>query len=161
MINRVRICGLLLATLTASRLPAINYCCTIQASFFHASGPVAVTLNQSANVCVTNLGNNTARVLLAFVNAQTTPNPNNIAPPQILAVREAALDPGAGVCLGKSGQALKNAVDPNNQQHVGRQHHRHCGPRTVTYKEELSSRAKASATPAGSMWIGDSCLRSR
>src|SRR5260370_36363394 len=108
MINRVRICGLLLAaTLVVSRLPAVT---TIQASLFHASGPVAVTLNQSANVCVTNLSNNTARVLLAFVNAQTTPNQANVAPPQILAVREAALDPGGGVCLGQTGLELKSAV---------------------------------------------------
>jgi len=109
MTHRARTCGLLLAaTLIASRLPAANT--YIRASFFHASGPVAVTLNQSANLCVTNLENNTARVLLAYVNAQTTPNPNNLAPPQILAVREAALDPGGGVCLGKTGLELKSAV---------------------------------------------------
>ncbi len=112
MTHRVRTCGLLLAaTLTASRLPAANT--YIQASSFYASGPVAVTLNQSANVCVTNLGNNTARVLLAYVNAQTTPNPNNLAPPQILAVREAALDLGGGVCLAKTGGELRTALSNN------------------------------------------------
>jgi hypothetical protein len=112
MTHRVRICGLLLAaTLVTSRLPAANT--YIHASFFHASGPVAVTLNQSANVCATNLGNNTARVLLAYVNAQTTPNQANLAPPQILAVREAALDPGGGVCLGKTGLELRAALGNN------------------------------------------------
>jgi hypothetical protein len=113
MTHRARTCGLLLAaTLTASRLPAGNT--FIQASLFHASGPVAISVNHSANLCVTNLGNKTVRTLLAYVNAQTSPNQANITPPQILAVREAALDPGAGFCLGKTGLELKNAVGPNN-----------------------------------------------
>ena len=114
MTNRLRICGLALAaTLTASRLPAANT--YIQASFFATSGPVAISVNHSANLCVTNFGNKTVRTLLAYVNAQTTPNTTNIAPPQILAIREAALDPGAGFCFGKTGAELKAALGPNAQ----------------------------------------------
>jgi hypothetical protein len=114
MTHRLRICGLMLAaTLIASPLPAANT--YVQASFFDTSGPVAISVNHSANLCVTNLGNRTTRTLLAYINAQTTPNPNNLTPPQILAVREAALDPGAGFCLGKTGAELKAAVGANAQ----------------------------------------------
>jgi len=117
MTHRVRTCGLLLAaTLTVSRLPAANT--YIQASLFHASGPVAISVNHSANLCVTNLGNKTARTLVAYVNAQTSPNQANIAPPQILAIREAALDPGGWVITGleKLGLAWKVVRIPRERQ---------------------------------------------
>ncbi len=112
MTHRAYLFGLVLATtLTTPRLSAANT--YLQASFLATSGPVAISVNHSANLCVTNLGNKTVRALLAYVNAQTTPNTNNIAPAQILAVREAALDPGAGFCLGKTGAELKTAAGPN------------------------------------------------
>lgn len=75
-----------------------------QARVFQASGPVTVSPNQTASVCATNLDSKTVKVLLAFLNAMTTPNPNNQpAGNQILAVREAALDPGYGACLTAKG----------------------------------------------------------
>ena len=63
-----------------------------QARVFQASGPVAVSPNQTASICTTNLESQPVKVLLAFLSA-TVPAPNNqAAGNQILAVREAALD---------------------------------------------------------------------
>jgi len=87
----------------------------LQASSFDASGPVAVTANQTAMVCATNEGGSQVHVLIALLNANTAPNPNNVPVNQILAVREAALDPGHGVCLAKTGAELNTAAKTNPQ----------------------------------------------
>lgn len=92
------------AVIGAQPMSAAN---DFHARVFQASGPVAVLPNQTASACATNLGSRPVKVLLAFLNAMTTPNPNNQpAGNQILAVREAALDPGQGVCFSRTGGDL-------------------------------------------------------
>jgi len=57
---------------------------------FQASGPVALAPGQNAGVCVTNVDDSPVSILIGLLQADTG---------SLLAVREAAVQPGEGVCL--------------------------------------------------------------
>jgi len=57
---------------------------------FHVSGPVALASGQNAGVCVTNVDDSPVSILIGLLQADTG---------SLLAVREAALQPGEGACL--------------------------------------------------------------
>src|SRR5215467_6611181 len=57
---------------------------------FHVSGPVALAPGQNAGVCVTNVDDSPVSILIGLLQADTG---------SLLAVREAALQPGEGACL--------------------------------------------------------------
>ena len=134
MTHRLRICGLALAaTLTASGLSANNT--FIQASFFDTSGLVAISVNHSANLCVTNLGNKTVRTLLAY----STPAPASVSE-RLARNSRPPWDPTPSGTATLSALWSPMVISRVRQMRMA-----------SSYKEELWSRAEASATPAGAM----------
>jgi hypothetical protein len=73
---------------------------------FQASGPVALTPGQNASVCVTNVDDSPLSILIGLLQADNG---------SLLAVREAALQPGEGTCLNFSRQSPQ----PNQPPEVG------------------------------------------
>jgi hypothetical protein len=73
---------------------------------FQASGPVALTPGQNASVCVTNVDQSPVSILIGLLQADTG---------SLLAVREAALQPGEGTCLNFSRQSPQ----PNQPSEAG------------------------------------------
>jgi hypothetical protein len=63
---------------------------------FQASGPVALGSGQGASVCVTNVDESPVGILIGLLQADTG---------SLLAVKEAALQPGEGTCLSFTSQA--------------------------------------------------------
>jgi hypothetical protein len=81
-----------------------------QARMFDASGPVALSPNQTATTCATNLQSESVNVLIALLNATPAPPDIQNTSSPILAVRSASLATGQGVCFSKAGTDLSNGL---------------------------------------------------
>jgi hypothetical protein len=77
---------------------------------FQVSGPVGLMPGQNASVCATNLDNSPASILIALLDASNS---------GILAVREAALQPGEGVCLNFTKDQQPNGPSSSGSNVVG------------------------------------------
>ena len=73
---------------------------------FHVSGPVALAPGQNAGVCVTNVDDSPVSILIGLLQADTG---------SLLAVKEAALQPGEGACL----NFAQPSQQPNGPNVVG------------------------------------------
>lgn len=76
---------------------------------FHASGPVLLGPGQNASVCVTDVDESPVSILIGLLQADTG---------SLLAVREAALQPGEGTCLNFISPAPQNNQTPGASANV-------------------------------------------
>jgi hypothetical protein len=76
---------------------------------FQVSGPVALAPGQNAGVCVTNVDDSPVSILIGLLQADTG---------SLLAVREAALQPGEGACLNFAQPSQQPNGPPANAANV-------------------------------------------
>jgi hypothetical protein len=76
---------------------------------FHVSGPVGLAPGQNAGVCVTNVDDSPVSILIGLLQADTG---------SLLAVKEAALQPGEGACLNFAQPSQQPNGPPANAANV-------------------------------------------
>jgi hypothetical protein len=77
---------------------------------FYVSGPVALAPGQNAGVCVTNVDDSPVSILIGLLQADTG---------SLLAVRQAAMQPGEGACLSFTQPPAPNGPPANGSNVVG------------------------------------------
>jgi hypothetical protein len=87
-IRRISVPALLAAAVFMA--PSSHAAVLFQVQMHFASGPISLGIGQSANTCAVNPDSETVPVLIALLAADNS---------TVLAIRQATLQPGAGVCL--------------------------------------------------------------